>query len=123
MNNDVEGWHHRLNAKARKNSLQFYVLVKLLFREASYVTWQVKFISDGKVLRRQRILVHSCTSKIDKLWNVYECKELTSSYKSLRASSKLYIAEMLTFMFVYIYTVLNLLIRTSTCYLHSLLQH
>jgi len=39
-NNDVEGWHHRLNARARKNTLQFYVLVQLLYREASVVNWQ-----------------------------------------------------------------------------------
>ena len=29
------------------------VLLKLLHREASFVTWQLKFLSDGKVLRPQ----------------------------------------------------------------------
>ena len=29
------------------------VLLKLLHREASFVTWQLKFLSDGKVLRLQ----------------------------------------------------------------------
>ena len=29
-NNDVEGWHHRLNNRARRGQLQFYVLINLL---------------------------------------------------------------------------------------------
>ena len=28
-NNDVEGWHHKLNWKARKGNLQFYLLITL----------------------------------------------------------------------------------------------
>ncbi|KAJ8313479.1 hypothetical protein KUTeg_008969 [Tegillarca granosa] len=31
-NNDVEGWHHRINRRAQKSSLSFYVLVILLFK-------------------------------------------------------------------------------------------
>jgi len=37
-NYDLEGWHYRLNAKARKNSLPLYVLMELLYREAVVVT-------------------------------------------------------------------------------------
>ncbi|WAR10065.1 hypothetical protein MAR_035141 [Mya arenaria] len=34
-NNDCEGWHRRINSKARRSNLQFYVLVPLLQREAA----------------------------------------------------------------------------------------
>ncbi|MPC69391.1 hypothetical protein E2C01_063614 [Portunus trituberculatus] len=53
-NNDVEGWHHHINLKARKEQLNFYLLIKLLRDEAKYVTLQVRLLSDGKVLRTQR---------------------------------------------------------------------
>ncbi|KAH3830387.1 hypothetical protein DPMN_103651 [Dreissena polymorpha] len=33
-NNDCEGWHHRLNRRAKKGNLPFYLLVQLLFEEA-----------------------------------------------------------------------------------------
>ncbi|KAL5015438.1 hypothetical protein ScPMuIL_009708 [Solemya velum] len=33
-NNDVEGWHNRLNQKAKKGNLQFYLLLTLLYQEA-----------------------------------------------------------------------------------------
>jgi len=88
-NNDVEGWHHRLNAKARKNSLPLYVLIKLLYREASVVTWQVKFLSDGKVLRQQRKCYKSFSAKLEKLSDSY-CKEIKSSRKLLHACSLLF---------------------------------
>lgn len=53
-NNDVEGWHCRLNLKARKGQLNFYLLVKLLHDEAKLVSIQVRLLSDGKVLRYQK---------------------------------------------------------------------
>ncbi|MPD04759.1 hypothetical protein E2C01_100465 [Portunus trituberculatus] len=50
-NNVVKGWHHRINLKARKGQLNFYLLIKLLHDEAKLVTIQVYYLSDGKVLR------------------------------------------------------------------------
>jgi len=37
-NNDVEGWHRRLNARARRGDLPFYVTVRLLQDEAKQVS-------------------------------------------------------------------------------------
>ena len=31
-NNDVEGWHLRINSRARRSQLQFYVLIELLHK-------------------------------------------------------------------------------------------
>ncbi|KAL3875495.1 hypothetical protein ACJMK2_033441 [Sinanodonta woodiana] len=33
-NNDVEGWHNRLNRRVRKGNLPFYLLITLLYKEA-----------------------------------------------------------------------------------------
>ncbi|XP_061184528.1 uncharacterized protein LOC133192550 [Saccostrea echinata] len=53
-NNDVEGWHHRINRRAQKSNLPFYVLVILLFKEAACIPNQLKMISEEKLRRYQR---------------------------------------------------------------------
>jgi len=88
-NNDVEGWHHRLNSKARKNSLSFYVMLKLLHREAEAVSWQLKILSDGKVLRRRRNKYRSVTADLYRLWRQYDDGDL-SEKRFLRRCGHLY---------------------------------
>ena len=54
-NNDLEGWHHRLNYKAKRGQLQFYLLIELLHREGSLVTVQTKLVSTGKLKAVQEV--------------------------------------------------------------------
>lgn len=56
-NNDVEGWHRRLNNKATRGQVQFYLLVPMLHREASLLPVQVKLVNEKKLERR--VLVFS----------------------------------------------------------------
>ncbi|KAH3781734.1 hypothetical protein DPMN_159638, partial [Dreissena polymorpha] len=39
-NNDCEGWHHRLNRRAKKGNLPFYLLIQLLCEEAKLLNTQ-----------------------------------------------------------------------------------
>jgi len=71
-NNDLEGWHFCLNAKAKKDSLPLYVLVSLLHREAVIVNWQVKMLSEGKVLRRWRARQHNVEARLHALWRMLQ---------------------------------------------------
>lgn len=49
-NNDVEGWHHRLNQKvAGRCGIPFYMLIDLLHKEASLVVLTIQLVSEGKV--------------------------------------------------------------------------
>jgi hypothetical protein len=71
-NNDVEGWHHRLNNKARKGNLNFYVLLQVIHDEASLVTLHAQLLSDRKVLRQQQKKYtdeHGCMVK---LWEEFK---------------------------------------------------
>jgi hypothetical protein len=43
-NNDVEGWHQRLNKKAKGQSLQLYMMTKLLSDEARFVALLFKLM-------------------------------------------------------------------------------
>ncbi|KAK3612015.1 hypothetical protein CHS0354_021689 [Potamilus streckersoni] len=45
-NNDVEGWHLIINPKAGKASLPFYVLLSLLYDEATSVVTQIQMVSE-----------------------------------------------------------------------------
>lgn len=50
-NNDVEGWHHRINRRGQNFCLPFYVLVILLHKETTSIPTQLKIISEGKLRR------------------------------------------------------------------------
>ena len=85
-NNDVEGWHHHINLKARKGQLSFYLLVKLLHDEAKLVPIQVRLLSDGKVLRRQRAKYTRHHGRLASLWEEYNAGD-RSAKQLLRAVS------------------------------------
>lgn len=53
-NNDVEGWHNKLNCRAQKGNLAFYMLVNLPFKEARDFTLQCKLVREKKLKRRRR---------------------------------------------------------------------
>ena len=53
-NNDVEGWHYRLNQKARKSHLDLYLLIRLLHDEAECVDLHIRLLSDRKLTKRVR---------------------------------------------------------------------
>uniref|UniRef100_A0A8W8L892 MULE transposase domain-containing protein n=1 Tax=Magallana gigas TaxID=29159 RepID=A0A8W8L892_MAGGI len=75
-NNDVEGWHRRLNDKSPYGQLPFYILVPLLHQEASLLPLQHKLVSEGKLCRRQRKTGQQ--QRIFQLWDKYEDKQLRS---------------------------------------------
>ncbi|XP_061192163.1 uncharacterized protein LOC133200365 [Saccostrea echinata] len=81
-NNDVEGWHRRLNDQSPNGQLPFYVLVPLLHQEANLLPLQRKLVSEGKLCRRQRKTGQQ--QRIFRLWDQYESKEI----RSLRFLSK-----------------------------------
>ena len=53
-NNDVEGWHMRINARALRGQVQLYLLIKLLHQEAKLVSLQLHLVSQNKLIRYQR---------------------------------------------------------------------
>ena len=70
-NNDVEGWHHRLNQNAQKDQLPLYVMIQLLFQEATTVNLQMRLLSQDKIRRRQSKKYRDLQGKIMKYWEQY----------------------------------------------------
>ena len=73
-NNNCEGWHHRINRRAQKGNLQFYLLISfsLLYKEASLLPTQIKMVSEGKLHRYQRKNSRAIQGKLFRLWSDYE---------------------------------------------------
>ena len=71
-NNDVEGYHRRLNERARRGHLPFYMLIRLLNEESLFASLQVKLLSEGKVLKYKRRKYTDINCKLALLWEEYE---------------------------------------------------
>ena len=50
-NNDMEGWHNRLNSQAGKSQLPFYVLTTLLKEKTEDIDMVLKLVSGRKIKR------------------------------------------------------------------------
>ena len=88
-NNDVEGWHHRLNNRAGHRGLSFYKLVPVLRREAELARLQVRLVGDGQGGRDARPTYRRLDAMITKLWDQYTAGEITTA-RLLRGCSRLY---------------------------------
>ena len=87
-NNDLEGWHTRLNARGRAG-MNLYMLVALLHDESSLIPVQVRLVSDGKLKRHQKKVFVNLQKKIFCLWEEYENGD-RSAHHLLRACARLY---------------------------------
>ena len=71
-NNDVEGYHLRLNTKCHDRHPPIYSLIKLLYDEAKLVKFNCKLVSSQtvKVTRRKQTTDHNLYLKM--LWDAYD---------------------------------------------------
>ena len=78
-NNDVEGWHRRINHAARDASSPFYVLIPLLHGEAEFIPLQRQMISEGTLSRVQRKSTRRLQAKFFELWGKFNNKKIKTS--------------------------------------------
>ena len=78
-NNDCEGYHRRINSKAGRNSIQFYLLLQLLKDKAKLVKVNSELLSMGTVYRYQRKEAQRVRSVIIKLWKSYKERTINAS--------------------------------------------
>ena len=76
-NNDLEGWHYRLNKKANKRELAYYELIDILYAEAQLVEVHYRLVSDNKLQKRQRKKAKKFEGRLFNLWDRYVAKDLT----------------------------------------------
>ena len=86
-NNDVEGWHRRLNTHLRTAHPNIYLLISHLHKEAALLPLQVRLVAQGKLYRNQRRQASSKQAKLQLLWQRYEDSQVsTSEYLRLCAA-------------------------------------
>ena len=78
-NNDTEGWHKRLNAKAKKARLPFYCLVELLYNESEMMTVNAHLVCENRLRRYQRSKYKTIQGDIFKAWDEYTEKKISPS--------------------------------------------
>jgi len=87
-NNDVEGWHHRLTAKANYRRLNLYQLLQLPHDEARLVTLAVRLLSECGTSHMPRKAYAQLHSHIFMLWCEYSMGSRSASIL-LRACSQM----------------------------------
>lgn len=87
-NNDLEGWHTRLNHRCNRANPQFYLLVDLLVKESRLVKLQAQLVYEQKLTRTQRKATKRADSQLYNLWTQYEEGE-RSAGSLLEAASQL----------------------------------
>lgn len=75
-NNDVEGYHSRLNKKGYPH-MPFYLLIVTLHDESSYATLQVELLSSKKLVKYQKKTYKRTHSIFIKLWKDYSDGEIS----------------------------------------------
>ena len=88
-NNDLEGWHNRINRRANGRwAMPFYLLIGLLHREATLSMVQVRLVSERKLQRFQRRKYRELQGRVFELWDSYRNGE-KSARQLLKACSLL----------------------------------
>jgi hypothetical protein len=78
-NNDLEGWHRRLNARAGHPNLGFYKLIILLKEEASTVDIQIRLVSENLLCKIRRKKYAQLHGRLEEAWDKYEEDELSTT--------------------------------------------
>jgi len=68
-NNDVEGWHCRLNVKAHHDRLNMYQLIQLLHTQSELVDVAVRMLSECGTTRLQKRAYSRVHTRLNKLWD------------------------------------------------------
>ena len=87
-NNDVEGWHQKLNAETRP-STGLYHLSSILNTESSQLKLNMRLLSERKVRRHQRANAQEIHVRLTVQWDRYRSEEITAM-KLLRLCAGIY---------------------------------
>lgn len=85
----MKGWHRRINGKAGRSLLHFYLLVPLLRKEANTVDIQMRQVEEQALVRHQRTTYKKLQGRISELWQKYDEKQVKTS-EFLREIGHLY---------------------------------
>ena len=77
INNDVEGWHNRINGE-KNGAFNLFHLIDQLHYEATLISLQAKLMDRGENLRRKIKACQQLQDDLVELWNQYTNDDLPS---------------------------------------------
>ena len=83
-NNDVEGWHNRINQNVHGAGLNMYELILRLHHEALDVVLTCQLVEEEVLKRMQRTKYRHCHEKIMELLEAFEARAITIVKKLLK---------------------------------------
>ena len=86
-NNDLEGWHHKLNQDAK--NIRFYLMMHILGMEAKTVHLNITLVRHQRVTRRQKKGVKDAQKEIEVYWKKYREDEINPRRLLLKLSELL----------------------------------
>ena len=78
-NNDVEGWHRRINLICKDHAAPLYLLIEHLYDEVRLMKTQMAMLSQGKLKRRQRQVYRQLQHRIFSAWDKYNDKTISTN--------------------------------------------
>lgn len=89
-NNDLEGWHNRLNSRMNcRGPVPFYLLLVEMYKEATSIPLQARLLSEGKIQRLHKKRATDMNAQLYEAWRKYNNGESTTS-QLLRTCAELY---------------------------------
>ncbi|XP_078334484.1 uncharacterized protein LOC111132122 [Crassostrea virginica] len=89
-NNDLEGWHNRLNSRMNsRGPVPFYLLLLEMYKEATNIPLQARLLTEGKMQRIHRKRATEMNGQLFQAWKQYNDGLITTS-QLLRACAELY---------------------------------
>ena len=70
-NNDVEGWHNRLNLKAGHGNLPMFLIIQIIHMEATLIPLTQQLIAEDKLRKYQRLQTRAFQGRLSTLWTQY----------------------------------------------------
>ena len=87
-NNDVEGWHNRLNNRGRNSNLSLYLLIHLLQTEGRHTLNTMTLVYQEDMGRRQRRQYRNTNTQLLNLWDKYR-QGTSSANATLRKAARI----------------------------------
>lgn len=78
-NNNVEGWHNRLNSACASPHPNLYLLIWELGKETSYLPLQIRLVAQENLLRRVTREAAEKQDSLIALWDRYEANTISTS--------------------------------------------
>ena len=86
-NNDLEGYHRRLNARINKDNPSLFSLLEVLYKESQLVNLTAKLVTSNTVKMQRQRKTQERQGKLEDLWSEYDSGTLPNAHGRISLAS------------------------------------